>query len=228
MPSGGTIHVLDSNARPADLDDVVGRIIKVRGRESAGRATLIAITGIDGSGKGYLASGMLAALQAKGIHAALLGIDGWLNLPAVRFGQDNSAEHFYLHALRFEEMFSQLVFPLRENRSIRLEADYAEETAASYRKHLYEFSDVEVILLEGIYLLKRPFQGHYDMSVWIDCSFETALERAIERGQEGLAADETVKAYRTIYFPAQAIHFKRDHPREAASTIINNDPRLIS
>jgi uridine kinase len=33
--------------------------------------------------------------------------------------------------------------------------DYAEETATIYRKQLYEFKDIDIILLEGIYLLKR-------------------------------------------------------------------------
>lgn len=217
-----------SNAPLTDLDSVVEQIVEARQRESAERAVLVAITGIDGSGKGYLAARMLAALQARGVRAALLGIDGWLNLPNCRFSRDNPAEHFYRHALRFEEMFSQLVFPLREKRSIRLEADYAEETATSYSKLIYDFSGVEVILLEGIYLLKRAFQDYYDLSVWIDCTFDTALERAIARGQEHLAAEATIKAYRNIYFPAQEIHFERDHPREAASVIINNDPRLPS
>jgi uridine kinase len=209
-----------SNAPAADLESMIEKIVEARRRASVARAVLVAITGIDGSGKGYLAARMLAALQARGIRGALLGIDGWLNLPNRRFSRDNPAEHFYLHALRFEEMFSQLVFPLREKGSIRLEADYAEETATRYSKHVYEFSGVEVILLEGIYLLKRAFQDYYDMAVWIDCSFDTALERAIARGQEHLAAEATVKEYRTIYFPAQEIHFERDHPRQAASAII--------
>jgi len=38
--------------------------------------------------------------------------------------------------------------------------------------------------------------------------------------------DRSQPAYRTIYFPAQLIHFERDRPREAATAIINNDPRL--
>jgi uridine kinase len=209
-----------------ELETVVARIRELRSRGPAERATLTAISGIDGSGKGYLASRMLAGLRADGIRAVLLGSDGWLNLPAIRFSKDHPAEHFYSHALRFDEMFSRLVFPLRDHRSIRVEADFAEETADSYRQQLYEFSNVEVILLEGIYLLKRAFQDYYDYAVWIDCGFETALERAIARGQEGMAAAETIKAYRTIYFPAQEIHFERDQPREAATAIINNDPRL--
>ena len=87
----------------------------------------------------------------------------------------------YRHAIRFDDLFTQLVLPLRERRSLHLAADYAEETAAEYRRHTYAFEETEVIVLEGIYLLKRELQAHYDVSVWIDCSFATALARALAR-----------------------------------------------
>lgn len=74
--------------------------------------------------------------------------------------------------------------------------------------------------------MKRELRAPYDLSLWIDCSFETALERALARGQEGLDREATVEAYRTIYFPAQEIHFARDEPKRAASRIVRNDPRL--
>ena len=120
----------------------------------------------------------------------------------------------------------QLIFPLRDYRSVNIEMDYTEETATEYRKQLCSQADVDVILLEGIYLLKRAFQTYYDLSFWIDCTFDTALERAIARGQEGLLPEATISAYRTIYFPAQKIHFTRDNPKGAATAIIPNDPRL--
>jgi uridine kinase len=119
------------------------------------------------------------------------------------------------------------VLPLRDARSIRLEADFAEETATEYRRHVYEFTDLHVLLLEGIYLLKRTLVGHYDLSVWLECSFDTALERAVARAQERLPPDETIQAYRTIYFPAQRLHFRRDNPKTAATIIVGNDPRLL-
>ena len=64
------------------------------------------------------------------------------------------------------------------------------------------------------------------MSLWIECTFATALERAVSRSQEGLPPEDTMRAYRTIYFPAQEIHLERDHPRAAATAVINNDSRL--
>jgi uridine kinase len=208
------------------IDAMVDQIAAARRRVDPQRSVLAALSGIDGCGKGFVSARLIAALQARGLRVAGINIDGWLNLPRVRFSATNPAEHFYLHAIRFDELFAQLVLPLRAQRSLTVDADFAEETATSFVKHRYEFHDVDVVLLEGVYLLRRSLREHYDVSGWIDCTFETALERALARGQEGLPAEETIRAYRTIYFPAQEIHFARDDPKAAATTVLVNDPRL--
>ncbi len=208
------------------LQTVVDQILDIRSSIPSHRSVLTAITGIDGSGKGYVTARIVDALKTNGVRAVTINIDGWLNLPKRRFDARNPAEHFYLHAIRFEEMFAQLILPLRDQRSLRIVADYAEETATDYRRHAYEFEDVDVIALDGIYLLKRAFQSQYDLSIWIECSFDTALERAISRAQEGLTPEETIRIYRTIYFPAQEIHFQRDDPKAKATLIVKNDARL--
>jgi uridine kinase len=207
------------------LAPVVDAITQARRNSPPERAVLVAVSGIDASGKGYVTSKLAAALGSRGLRVAVVGIDGWLNLPSVRFDPDNLAEHFYRYAFRFDEMFESLVIPLKGTRSIRLEADYTEETALAYCRHLYEFENVDVILLEGIYLLQSRFLPLYDLSIWIDCTFETAIERAVSRGQEGLPPAETVRAFRTIYLPAQEIHFGRDAPKAAADLTLRNDPR---
>ena len=153
-------------------------------------------------------------------------MDGWLNLPSTRFSRLNPAEHFYVHALRLDTMFTDLVLPLCRHRSHCLVAQFAEETATTYREHVYDFHEIDVVLLEGIFIFRRAYRAHFDLAVWIDCTFETALERALERAQEGLPPAETKAAYDTIYFPAQRLHFERDRPREAADLIIPNDQRL--
>jgi uridine kinase len=116
---------------------------------------LVGISGIDASGKGYLIRLLNERLRAKGLNTAVINIDGWLNLPQVRFEPDDPTANFYSNAIRFDEMFDRLVLPLRENRSITLTADFTEETAAEYRKHNYCFDDIDIILLEGIFLFKR-------------------------------------------------------------------------
>ncbi len=209
-------------------DRAMDALLATRQAVSAERSVLAAISGIDGSGKGYITGQLAMGLGRHGAKVANINIDGWLNLPAQRFSARAPAEHFYAHAIRFSEMFDQLVLPLKAHRSHELVADFAEETATAYRPQPYQFADVDIILLEGIFLLKREHRAHFDIALWVDCSFETALERALRRGQEGLPPDETIRAYQTIYFPAQRIHFTRDDPRQAADMIIPNDPRLTA
>ena len=84
-----------------------------------------------------------------------------------------------------------------------------------------------MILVEGIFLFKREYRRLFDLAIWVDCSFPTALARALERSQEGLPPAKTIAAYGTIYFPAQEIHFNQDNPRATADLIYDNDPYAI-
>ena len=94
---------------------------------------------------------------------------------------------------------------------------------SEYRRRIYRFDNVDVIILEGIFLYKNEYTKHFDLKVWVECSFKTALQRAIARSQEGLLPRETVEAFRTIYFPAQVLHFSLDNPYTAANIIFDND-----
>ena len=210
----------------ATLHTVVDEILDVRTTIPSDRSVLIAISGIDAGGKGYFTERLVGSLQAKGVRAVSVNVDAWLSLPDRRFGTSDPPENYYRHAIRFEEMFTETVFPLRDQRSLRVEINYADETATEYRRRFLQFDNVEVIVLEGIYLFKRSFQSYYDRSIWIECGFETALERALSRGQECLPPEETIRDYRTIYVPAQEIHFQRDDPKGVANLIVNNDERL--
>jgi uridine kinase len=188
------------------------------------RALLVGLSGIDGSGKGYLAERLTTRLRLKGIEAVGINVDGWLNLPDRRFDPARPAEHFYQHALRMDDLFERLILPLKATRRADIMMDFAEETATAYRRQRYRFEDVDVVLLEGIYLYKRQYRPHFDLAIWVECSFETALTRALARGQEGLPPDQTTAAYRTIYFPAQHLHFERDDPVGGADFLLPNDP----
>jgi len=202
---------------------VVDAIARKRDVVAPDRAMLVGISGIDGSGKGFITQNLAEGLRKDGRNVAVVSADDWLNLPEVCINRDNYAQHFYEHAIRFGEMFERLIVPLRQNRGIRLTADCADAKATSYRTQRYDFHEIDIVLLEGIFLFKPAYRDHFDLAVWIDCSFEAALERAIKRGQEGLPPTETIRAFETIYFPAQRIHLGRDNPRETADYIVVND-----
>ena len=202
---------------------VVDAVTRKRGAVAPDRAVLVGISGIDASGKGYLAAKIADQLQMKGMKVALISADDWLNLPDICMNPENYAEHFYTLAIRFDEMFERLLLPLKENREINITAHCANAKATAFRKHRYELCEIDVALLEGIFLFKPGRRDHFDLKIWIECSFENALKRAVARCQEGLSPAETIKAFETIYFPAQRIHLARDNPRGAADIVFSNE-----
>ena len=208
------------------VDEVIRKILQRRAKVPDTRSLLVGVSGIDGCGKGYVAAQLEARLPLHGVTPAKVNVDGWLNLPEKRFNRSAPAENFYNNAIRFDEFFTQLLTPLRDCRSVHLVADFVEETASQYRKHTYDFKDVSVVLVEGIFLFKPQYRKYFDLAIWIDCSFPTALARAIDRAQEGLSPANTIAAYETIYFPAQRIHLAQDKPRENADLIFRNDLSL--
>ena len=120
------------------IEEVVRKILERRANTPDTRSLLVGVSGIDGCGKGYLAMQLQAHLALHGVIPAILNVDGWLNLPHKRFNQNAPAVNFYENAIRLEQFFSQLVVPLRDRRSIRLEAEFVEETASDYCKHTYD------------------------------------------------------------------------------------------
>ena len=114
--------------------------------------------------------------------------------------------------------------PLQTSRSLELETNIAAETAHTYDRAKLSFQNEDVVVIEGIFLFKKYLRDYFDLRVWIDCSFSTALTRALKRRQERLSTSATIRAYDTIYFPAQRLHVQVDDPRTAADLIVDNDP----
>jgi len=208
------------------LGQLIEAIVSTRTTTPQTRAALIGISGIDGSGKGFITTQLDQRLRDLGWSVAVVRADDWLNLPDVCVNRDNPAEHFYDNALRLEEMFDRLILPLRNERRVDIVADCGDAKAVAYRKHHYVFRNIDILLLEGIFLFKSAYRDQFDLKVWIDSSFDIALRRAIARGQEGLPPAETKHAFETIYFPAQQVHFEHDQPREFADVVFNNDSAL--
>lgn len=207
-----------------DLAPAVELIRRQRHTVTAHRAILVALSGIDGSGKGFVAARLERQLERAGLRVAVIGIDPWQHPQTIRLSRERPAAHFYEHAFRWDELFLELVAPLVHERSADLMVNAIRTDVDRFFPRQYRFDDVDVVLLEGIFLFKRELNRRYDLRLWITCSFETALVRAHLRNQEGLSPRELERDFRSIYFPAQRLHFERDNPVGNADLLISNDP----
>lgn len=206
-----------------NIDQVTEIITSRRQELSTKDSLLVALSGIDGSGKSTMAQQVVERLRSQGLNAALIGLDAWHHPPEKRFNKDAPAQHFYNHAFRFDELFEILINPLRHNRSTHITVELTRLPENDLYPHSYDLDEVDVIILEGIFLFKKELRKNHDLAFWVECSFETALRRALLRNQEGLSQEEIIRDYRTIYFPAQRIHLTRDEPKSNVNGIVEND-----
>jgi len=118
------------------IDEIVKKILAMQKEMPAVQSVLVGISGIDACGKGYITEKVASELNDSRLNVAIINVDGWLNLPPSRFAPDNPGQHFYENALRLDQMLDQLVLPLKANRSVRLAAEIADETAATFARHV--------------------------------------------------------------------------------------------
>ncbi len=143
------------------LDFLTSKIVAKRAERSAEQAVLVGVSGIDAGGKGFISEKIAQRLQESGWRVATINADDWLNLPEVCLSRHKPAEHFYEHAMRFDEMFDRLIVPLKQNRAVTLVAECA-DAKGSRRKHRYEFRKIDIILLEGIFLFRPAYRNCFD------------------------------------------------------------------
>ena len=186
----------------------------------------VAISGIDASGKGFIAALLQNELEKQGLKVANINIDPWQNPITLRLKEENPAENFYKEVFRWDDFFTQLIIPLKEIGSIYFDAMLIRTDADEYYPHIYKFNDVNILLVEGIFLFKQALLNYYDLKIWIDSSFETGLQRAIARNVENLSQEQLVQDYNTYYYPAQRYHFQQDDPRKLCDILYCNDESL--
>jgi uridine kinase len=209
----------------ASRREVLDAILAVHRRGSRFGRPLVGVSGIDGSGKSTLAAEWAAQLEEHGVRVALIGLDDWHNPPDVRFARNgvNAGRHFFQQGIRFPALIQQLLSPLRRHGSLELTTEVLQASDLVPRQKTFSFRDVGLILFEGIFLFRRELRPMFDLKIWVKCSFETALRRALLRKQEGLPEDEIRRDYHNIYFPAQKFHLQRDNPAAAADLILRNE-----
>jgi uridine kinase len=137
--------------------------------------------------------------------------------------KEKPAENFYKNVFRWDDFFQHLILPLQKQKSIHLETMLIRTDADEYYPFTYRFTHIDILLIEGICLFQKGLLAYYHQKVWIDCSFETGLKRAIGRNAEKLDEEKLIHDYNTWYYPAQRFHFEKDRPRQQADIIFDND-----
>ncbi len=186
---------------------------------------LVAIDGVDGSGKTVLAAELATMLRASGRDVIEVHVDDFHHLRGRRYQRGRvSAEGFWLDSDDYEALERDVLAPLRSDGS----ASYrwgATDLERDVRLELEPLlaPDDAVVLVEGIFLHRDELQHWWDYSVYLDVPFEESARRMILR--DGFSEDvDDRKVWR--YVDGQRLYFNACSPWDRASVVVGNGDSL--
>ena len=183
--------------------------------------TLIAVDGVDGSGKTTFAAELADRYARQGRAAHVVHMDDFLNPRTVRYrlGRD-SPEGFFQDTYDLATFTASIIEPLRRpgGPSIVSRAfDYrADRPVLEDPTHV---SPDAVVIVEGMFLHRDELLGTWDMSIFLEVSFAISVRRLAERdGTSPNPDDPSVRRY----VEGQRIYLAACTPNQRATHVITN------
>ena len=187
--------------------------------------TLVAIDGVDGSGKTTLADELVALTQKTGRNVIRASIDGFHNPRIVRYtrGKD-SAEGYYLDSFNYGALRQELLEPLGPGGDGKIRT-----SIFNYRTDQPSETPVQattrdaVLLFDGVFLQRPELDGLWNLTIWVDAPFELTVERAISRdARDGSDIEVIRRKYEQRYVPGQKLYLEQCRPNERADIFFDN------
>lgn len=185
------------------------------------RPALIAIDGVDGSGKTTFAARFAAAIERAGRPCVVVHEDDFLAPRSVRYRRGRvSPEGFFRDSYDLHALARDVLDPLRPDgdRRIRRRAfdhrlDAAIDTPAE------EVPVAAVVLVEGMFLHRDELSSRWDWSVFLDVPFtETARRMALRDGSHPDPEHPSMRRY----VEGQRIYLAECRPHERATIVLSN------
>ena len=180
----------------------------------------IAISGSDGAGKTRLADELAPLVTAAGRPAIRASIDGFHNPKAVRHAKGRtSPEGFYRDSFNLDLLRTALLDPLAPDGDGHYRAAaYDHRTDSAVNAPVQVAPANAVLIVDGIFLLRRELAGLWDLAIFLDVPFEQTFARMAVR--DGSPPDDEAPENQR-YRQGQRLHFSEDQPQVRADILID-------
>ncbi len=192
---------------------------------SPGRPILLAIDGVDGSGKTTFAARLAAAFAHVGRPVLVIHEDDFLNPRNLRYrlGRE-SPEGFFLDTYDLPSLTAKVLDAVGNGAGARIvPAVFDYRADAPVHVDAVEVPPDAVVIVEGMFLHRDELARRWDLSVFLDVPFTETARRMAER--DGSSADPTHPSMRR-YVDGQRLYLATCEPRRRATLVIDNsDPQ---
>lgn len=184
----------------------------------------VAINGIEGTGKTIFTKSFTDYFLQNDLKAIHVSIDGFHNVNSIRYRQGRDSAKGY-----YEDAYNEAEFVQKVLRSSQLDIPvivmriHDMETDKILIEEPVKIGNETIILTDGSYLFKKAYREHWDLKIYLQTDFNTAMTRGIERDSELLGGAVNAKEkYENRYHKASAIYIEECKPKKFADIIIDN------
>jgi HAD superfamily hydrolase (TIGR01549 family) len=197
------------------FENILGEVNK---RKIADRPFVIAVSGIDCSGKTMFTNALNEYFISRNLETQIINLDDFHNPRGIRYAGDNQADNYYNRSFNLKEIIKELLAPLRENREYSTTLKLLDVDTDKYEpEKTYSFTPETIVLFEGVFLFRKELAPYIDYRIFLDISFEESKQRAKTRDPEAI-----IRKYDEKYLAAQGKYLREYPPQDAADMIIDN------
>jgi uridine kinase len=194
----------------------------------ARRRALVAVDGVDGSGKTTFADALAQRFEHRPV--VLIHADDFLNPASIRHRRGRSSpQGFWLDSYDYEALAKEVLRPLGNNGNGRYRTQSPEAAITVERRKFLQAADDSLVIVEGLFLHRDGLVDAWDYSVFLDVPFRETARRMAER--DGSDPDPDHESMRR-YMDGQRLYFAAARPWERASIVVENShpdrPRVIA
>ncbi len=180
----------------------------------------VAIDGIDGVGKTTLADELVEPIRHLGRECIRASVDSFHNPSEFRYQRGRcSPEGYFYDSFDYEAVRQLLLEPLGPS------GDRKYRTAKfDYRTNSPAVSPLRiappdaVLLFDGVFLLRPELISTWDLTIFLDATFENAGKRCAAR-----AGAVMIPEHEARYLDGQTLYLRLCRPNDLADLVINHN-----
>jgi uridine kinase len=188
----------------------------------AGDVVRVGVDGVDGSGKTVFADELAVLLRRGGAGVLRASVDGFHNPPEVRYRRGRrSPEGFFLDSYDYPALRRLLLEPLGGHGDRRIVRQIYDVHAETPVDHVVESAvGVDVLVFDGIFIHRTELRALWDLSVFLEVSFEVSIPRGADRGY---GDPDPAAASNHRYIEGQRHYLRTCDPRRHATWVVDNN-----
>jgi uridine kinase len=202
------------------------RVIEALGAEieattSRSRFSRVAVDGVDGAGKTFLADELAQALRVRGVPTVRVSVDGFHHPREIRYRRGRTdPEGFFRDSYDYGSFVSLVLEPLAPGGSgVYTQAVHDVDAERRAARVTAVAPPGAVLVVDGIFLHRDELVAFWDYSIWLDVPFEVSIPRGAQRG---FGDPDPASPANHRYVEGQRIYMRECAPAERATVIVDN------